>query len=110
MSSPSISPHAAGLADRHNGMTTVAANSPTYAEAARDAIARIQPGTEFTADTIRAAIPQHITAHHPNVLPSVFGALASAGTIRRIAETNSTRRTRHASRNGIWIKNEEKNA
>lgn len=88
-------------------MTAAAANSPSYADAARDAIERIKPGVEFTADDIRNAIPGHITAHHPNVLPSVFGSLASQGLIRRVAETNSTRRSRHASRNGIWVKNDK---
>lgn len=57
----------------------------------------------FTADEIRKAIPDGVEAHHPNVLPSLLGAAASKHVIRPVGFTNSTRPSRHASRNRVWI-------
>lgn len=75
-----------------------------YSDLVRDVIDSIPPGEPFTADTVRAAIPSSIEPHSPNVLPSVFGQYAAAGVIRRVGETNAARRSRHGSRNAVWVR------
>lgn len=75
-----------------------------YADHVRDVIERMHPGEQFDADTVRSLLPLGVTPHHPNVLPSVFGSLAAAGLIRRVGEVNASRRTRHGSRNKVWVR------
>ena len=96
-----------GLDLRHEGITANLAADVAphrgYGELVREVIEDMQRGREFSADDIRGLLPLDAPQpHHPNVLPSVFGALASAGVIVRVGEVNAARRTRHGSRNAVW--------
>lgn len=78
------------------------------APAIRDAVAALAAsGRPFTAEDVRERIAAdpHVSrqvAERTNVLPAVFSAAASAGTIRAIGYTRATRRSRHASVLRIW--------
>lgn len=95
----------AGLTARHEGieanLATDAAVNRGYGELVRGVIEYFPRGYEFSADDVRALIKGQ-QPHHPNVLPSVFGTLASAGVIVRVGEVNAARRSRHGSRNAVW--------
>lgn len=94
----------AGMDLRHDGIeANLAADTAAhrgYGELVRDVIERMPRGRRFSADDVRGAVEG--TPHHPNVLPSVFGSLASAGVIVRVGEVNAARRSRHGSRNAVW--------
>lgn len=75
-----------------------------YREHAERALAElIRSKREFSADDIRTRIPKDVIAHHVNVLPSVIGAARSRGDIVPVGRCRTTRRTRHSSRNTVWI-------
>jgi len=63
----------------------------------------IRAGDPFTADDVRRAMPPDLEPHSPNVLPSLLGNLASKGEITSVDWRISRRRSRHASRNRVWI-------
>lgn len=99
----------AGMDLRHEGQAAnLAADTAAlrgYGELVRGFIERMPRGFEFSADDVRRALDQlhrGVEPHHPNVMPSVFGTLASAGVIVRVGEVNAARRTRHGSRNAVW--------
>lgn len=93
---------AAGIAAN---LSAAEANRPSYDEAARAALSRcIRSGAPFSADDLHHHIPDDIepdTTH--NVVPSLLGVYAAAGVIRRVGAANSTRPSRHGSRNALWI-------
>lgn len=75
-----------------------------YAPYAREVLDRlIDSGQRFTADDVRAGIPEGIEAHSPNVLPSVIGMAARQGRIVPAGFVNSHRPSRHAGRLMVWI-------
>lgn len=93
---------AAGIAAN---LSAAERNRPSYDEAARTALARcIRSGEPFTADDVHRRIPAEVEpdASH-NVVPSLLGVHASAGLIRRVGAANSSRPSRHGSRNQVWI-------
>lgn len=76
----------------------------TYRWHAEKALAElIRSKREFTADDIRARIPQNVVAHHANVLPSVIANARSRGDIVPVGRCRTTRPSRHASRNTVWV-------
>lgn len=93
---------AAGIAAN---LSAVERNRPSYEQAARSALAAcIRSGEPFTADDIHRAIPAEAGVDQTNnVVPSLLGVHASAGAIRRLGEANSSRPSRHGSRNQVWI-------
>lgn len=80
-------------------------NRPDYEQAARRALSRcIRSGQPFSADDIHRHIPDDLEADaHHNVIPSLLGVSAAAGEIHRIGAANSSRPSRHGSRNALWI-------
>lgn len=88
-----------------SNLTAAEKRRPSYTEAARAALAEcIRTGQPFTADDIHRRIPAEVgTDHTNNVVPSLLGVHAAAGVIRGIGAANSTRPSRHGSRNQIWI-------
>lgn len=93
---------AAGIAAN---LASASDNQPDYAEAARSALAAcVRSGRPFTADDLHRAIPTGIEPDRShNVVPSLLGASAAAGVIRRIGAAHSARPSRHSSRNALWI-------
>jgi hypothetical protein len=79
----------------------------TYREAADDAIAVLAAtGREFTADDVRAFIARRhpgLEPEHPNHLGLAFMSAAGARRIVQVDTVRTTRRTRNASHNGLWI-------
>lgn len=100
----------AGLDLRHEGQAAnLAADQAAhrgYGDLVRDVIEDMAPGAEFTADTVRLLVKArapYAEPHHPNVLPSIFGVPRNAGVMERLPrEVNSTRATRHGSRNPVY--------
>ncbi|WP_064059267.1 hypothetical protein [Prescottella equi] len=75
-----------------------------YLDAARAALnACITGRVPFSADTVHALIPPAAGQGGSNVIPALMGAAAKAGRMYRIDDVNSSRRSRHYSRNGLWI-------
>lgn len=93
---------------RDQGITDVLAADTAphrgYGDMVRDVIERTPPGVRFSADDVRDQLPADARPHHPNVMPSVFGVLASAGVIRRVGDVNAARRSRHGSRISVWVR------
>lgn len=68
------------------------------------ALARfIREGRRFTAEDIRDEIPEGIEPHHHNVIGSMLSHASQRGDIVPVGVTRATRRSRHSSRNCIWI-------
>lgn len=83
---------------------TLACEHPTYLAAARDALEQcIRGAVPFSADTVRALIPDHLQPHHPNVLPALFRAASSAGRITAVDYVRPGRRERHGNLNRLWV-------
>ncbi|RKT85629.1 hypothetical protein SAMN05421805_12768 [Saccharopolyspora antimicrobica] len=102
-----------GLADRHQGqaaaLAAATAGHLTYRERCEAALAElVARGEPFSADDVRALAGDDEGAGC-NVLPSVIGVAAHPSAPDRIAIAptsqyyRSTRRTRRASRNRVWI-------
>jgi len=90
---------------RDDGTAAVIDNAPTdYRAAVLDALdALIASGEVFTADDVRARVPERLVGpHHPNLLPAILGSRARHGLIRPVTRYRSSRATRHASRNTVW--------
>lgn len=62
----------------------------------------IRERVEFTAEDVRARIPEGVEAHHPNVLPALIRLAASRGLIEAVGWRQATRPTRHANVNRVW--------
>lgn len=97
----------AGATLRDKGIADVLAADTavhrSYAQHAREVIDQfIAEGRTFTADDVRAEIPDGIDCHHPNVLPAVFGDLSRKERIVRVGDYFSTRRSRHRGRASVW--------
>lgn len=98
-----------GYQRRHAGITAnLAATDDAqalYTEAARTALAEcVRVGESFTADDVHRRIPPEAGRDRTNnVVPSLLGVLSAAGVIRRVGEVNSSRPSRHGSRNQVWI-------
>lgn len=101
-----------GYRRRHAGiaanLTAAENNQAVYTEAARAVLAGcIRNGAPFTADDVHRAMPIEAGRDRTNnVVPSLLGALAAQGVIRRVGAASSARRSRHGSRNQIWIAND----
>jgi hypothetical protein len=94
--------------ERHEGQAAaLAAGSAAhreYRDRAEAALAEfIRSGREFTADDLRNAIGEELDQAGPNLLPSVIGTAASRHAIVPAGEYRSRRRSRHASRNRVWV-------
>ena len=78
-----------------------------YGALCKDVIADlIEAGRPFTAEDVRRHVADtHPQAwpHHPNVLPAILGSLARRGQITAVGMTKATRRSRHGSRNLVWV-------
>lgn len=78
-----------------------------YADLVREAIdTLIKSGEPFDAEDVRHLVSERYptaVAHSPNVLPAVFGAMASAKRITAVGMRKPTRRSRHYSRNLVWV-------
>lgn len=62
----------------------------------------------FTASDVRKELEEHPAViqrlnDSPNLLPAYFSAAASAGQIRVVGYTKSTRRARHSGRIAMWV-------
>ncbi|MGW2095802.1 hypothetical protein [Promicromonospora sukumoe] len=64
----------------------------------------IRGAVPFSADTVRALIPDGVEPHHPNALSSLFRAASGAKRIIAIGYTQPGRTSRHGNPNRIWIK------
>lgn len=83
-----------------------AATSPTrpFAHYAEAALARfIRERRRFDAEDIRREIPAGVEPHHPNVIGSLIANYRNRGEIVPVDRTRTTRRSRHSSRNCVWI-------
>lgn len=94
--------------ERHNGQAAALAAATAahrdYRHRAETALAElIQSGRTFTADDLRKALGEDLDHAGPNVLPSVIGTAASRRAIVPAGEYRSHRRSRHASRNRVWV-------
>ncbi|MEV5537434.1 hypothetical protein AB0L13_11290 [Saccharopolyspora shandongensis] len=94
--------------ERHKGQAAALAAGKAahrdYRDRAEAALAElIRAGREFTADDLREAIGEDFDQADPNLLPSVIGTAASQRTIVSTGEYRSRRRSRHASRNRVWV-------
>ncbi|WP_424183830.1 hypothetical protein ACOBQX_17885 [Actinokineospora sp. G85] len=101
---------ALAFADRRAGqranLAAASAAHKRYRETVETVLADlVRQRRPFTADDVRNALPDEITAeaHSPNVLPSVLGTWAARRVIVPCGEYRSRRRSRRASRNRIWI-------
>lgn len=72
-----------------------------HANAALDACIRC--AVPFSADTVRALIPDGLEPHHPNALSSLFRAASGAKRIIAIGYTQPSRVSRHGNPNRLWI-------
>lgn len=88
----------------HNNLAAATAGHRLdYKHHAERAIANLaKTGQPFDADDIHRRIPPHITAHHPNVLPSLMHQARRAGLINHIGYRQSTRPSRHSGVIRIW--------
>ncbi|MFC9514368.1 hypothetical protein ACFTSD_01415 [Nocardiaceae bacterium NPDC056970] len=76
----------------------------TYLEHAQAALdACIRSAVPFSADTVRAFIPDGIEPHHQNVLPGLFSRASAAGRISPVGYIKPNRRSRHGNSNRLWI-------
>lgn len=103
------------LTDRHEGQAAALAADEAvqrcyrhYFERAVDVYASM--GIPFSSDSVRnlagdwaARDNRDISLAGPNVLPSVMGQASAAGRIVRQSDVNSTRRSRHGSRIGVYV-------
>lgn len=94
------------LADRHEGQAAVLAAATTahrddrhQAEAVLAELVRA--GAPFTSEDVRRLAKLDDAA--PNLMPSVIGVAAARRVIVPVGEYRSARRSRHASRNRVWI-------
>lgn len=99
---------ALGYTDRHEGqaaaLAAATAGHRDYRHRAEAALAQlIAAGRPFTAEDIRTAVGDDLDDARPNVLPSVIGTAATRRIIVPAGEYRSTRRSRRASRNRVWI-------
>lgn len=99
-----------GLNARHQGQdANLAAGTKPY----RDDRHRVEvavatyarSGALFTADDVHKAIAHDgiEAGYDRNLVSSVLGVWSKDGRIRQIARSVSTSRTRHASRNAVWV-------
>ncbi|MBM4716196.1 hypothetical protein GS551_18730 [Rhodococcus hoagii] len=63
----------------------------------------IRGAVPFSADTVRALIPHHVEAHHPNAIGALFNAARRAGRIAEVGYITPSRSSRHGNRNRLWI-------
>ena len=104
---------AAGMAARHEGQSAVIAADKAlnrehgdFIRAALDAY--VTNGDTFSADDIRDVAARlaedcgHRFDPSPNLLPAILGGAAASGRIVSVGWVNSTRRTRHASKNRVY--------
>lgn len=93
---------AAGIAAN---LSAAESNRSDYEQAARRALSHcIRSGQPFSADDLHRYIPDDLEADaHHNVVPSLLGVSAAAGELRRVGAANSSRPSRHGSRNALWI-------
>ncbi|OOL30442.1 hypothetical protein GQ85_19850 [Rhodococcus rhodochrous] len=83
---------------------TLTCETPDYLTAARAALeACIAGHVPFSADTVRALIPAGLEAHHPNVLPALFGAYSRTHRITAIDYVRPGRKSRHGNPNRLWV-------
>ncbi|RCK68310.1 hypothetical protein DT076_16825 [Desertihabitans brevis] len=68
------------------------------------ALALAKGGVDFTAEDVRRVLVLAGVGepHSPNLLPSVFGSLASQRLIEPAGWTRATRRSRHAATLRVW--------
>lgn len=97
-----------GFTDRNAGQATTLAAAiavnRSYRDAAEAALAKlVQDGRPFTTEDVRLGIPRGVEPHSPNLLPSLIGTWAARRVIVPCGEYRSERRSRHASRNRVWI-------
>lgn len=98
-----------GLTDRHAGQqANLAAGTTGYrddrhrVEVAVATLAR--SGAEFTADSVHKLVKHDGGEDYDgNLVSSVLGIWAKDGRIARQSYAVSTRRSRHASRNTVWL-------
>lgn len=98
---------ALGYADRHDGqaaaLAAATAGHRDHRQRAEAALAElVAAGKPFTADDLRRLVGDLDDAG-PNLLPSVIGVAAGRRVIVPVSEYRSTRRSRRASRNRVWI-------
>lgn len=77
-----------------------------YREHAERVLAEfVRERREFTADDVHRQLPDDIkpqSTKSPNVIPSLIGSYSAQKVIVPVGWANSTRPSRHASRNRIW--------
>ncbi|GGM85031.1 hypothetical protein GCM10012275_64750 [Longimycelium tulufanense] len=59
-------------------------------------------GGEWTAEDVRARLPEGVEPHSPNLLGAIIGNYASRGLIRRVDLRTSRRPSRHAAEIKVW--------
>ncbi|MBM7280319.1 hypothetical protein JTZ10_21480 [Gordonia rubripertincta] len=64
----------------------------------------IKSGKQFTADDVRARIPEDVAPHSANVLPAIIGGYAAAHRIVSVGMTRPARPSRRYSRNLVWVR------
>lgn len=101
---------ALGLAERHAGQqASLAAGTKPYRDdrhRVEVAVATLsRSGKEFTADSVHKLVKHDGIGdeYDGNLVSSVLGIWAKDGRIARQAYAVSTRRSRHASRNTVWL-------
>ena len=87
---------ARALADEGTEAVLAADASVTrdYASLIREAVDRMKPGAEMTAESVRelvAFLHPGREPHHPNLIGATFRELAHAGRIRPVGWTEATR-------------------
>lgn len=76
-----------------------------YLDAAQAALdACIHGAVPFSADTVRALIPESAGEGHPNVLPALFLNASKRRRITPVGYIAPNRRSRHGNANRLWIK------
>lgn len=100
-----------GLADRHTGQqANLAAGTKPYRDdrhRVETAVATLtRSGARFSADDVHQLVKHDGAGEYDhNLVSSVLGVWAKHGRIRRIAHTRSAARSRRASRNSVWQRN-----
>ncbi|MBM4480802.1 hypothetical protein GS982_00100 [Rhodococcus hoagii] len=62
-------------------------------------------GAPFSADQLRAFIPEGVEPHHPNAIGPFFRAAEAAGRIQHTGQyVRSSRGPRHGSTNRLWTR------